>query len=62
MWAKVETQTGALRFKSFTGGGTGGADVTWVHVDLDAARCSDRYGAYTEINPLYESCKFYIRY
>ena len=44
---------------------------TWAQVNggfhnilstFDASRCSDRYGSYTEVNPLYNSCKFFIRY
>lgn len=31
-------------------------------VGLDASRWSDRYGSYTEVRPLYESCGFIIRY
>ena len=27
-----------------------------------ASYSSDRYGNYTEVNPLYNSCKFFIRY
>ena len=30
--------------------------------DFYASRCSDRYGNYTEVNPLYNSCKFFIKY
>ena len=29
---------------------------------FNAAYCNWRYGDYTEVNPLYESCKFFIRY
>ena len=32
------------------------------YLSFDASRCSDRYGSYTEVNPLYNSCKFFIRY
>ena len=31
-------------------------------ININASRCSDRYGNYTEVNPLYESCKYIIRY
>ena len=29
---------------------------------LSASYSSDRYGNYTEVNPLYNSCRFVIRY
>lgn len=36
----------------------------WTHGDIqfNASNYSDRYGDYTELNPLYESCNFYISY
>lgn len=30
--------------------------------NFNASNCSNRYGAYTEVNPLYESCLICIRY
>ena len=30
--------------------------------DFNAARVNNRYGSYTEVNPLYNSCKFIIQY
>ena len=36
--------------------------LSWGHILLDASGYSNRYGGYTEVNPLYESCKFCIRY
>lgn len=41
-------------------GNTGYARFTTF--SFDASRCSDRYGSYTEVNPLYNSCKFFIKY
>ena len=35
-----------------------GYAVIWI----DASYSSDRYGAYTEVNPLYNSCKYIICY
>ena len=58
-----------------SGGGTGPfTDVTtkgWAGSSerqnkhgftFNASRCSDRYGNYTEVNPLYESTLICIRY
>ena len=50
-----------------TGRGTDGVQgsanysvlISW---GFNASRCSNRYGDYTEINPLYNSCKYVIRY
>ena len=44
---------------SSSSGGNG-----WTHGDVQfyASNYSDRYGSYTEVNPLYESCNFYIHY
>lgn len=45
------------------GGGPGVYDKSCTRgVGLDAFRCSDRYGSYTEVRPLYESCKYIICY
>lgn len=50
---------------------TGTTHYTGTHVgdstsafgyDFSASRCSDRYGNYTEVNPLYNSCIFIIHY
>ena len=43
-------------------GGDNGVQLAWTNVNIDASRSSDRYGSYTEINPLYNSCKFLISY
>lgn len=40
---------------------TGEYHPGWT-VEFDASRSSDRYGNYPEVNPLYNSCKFLIRY
>ena len=32
------------------------------NMDFSASRSSNRYGNYTEVNPLYNSCKFFIKY
>lgn len=31
-------------------------------VGMDASLLSDRYGSFTEVNPLYSSCKYLIHY
>ena len=40
---------------------TGEYHLGWT-VEFDASRSSDRYGNYTEVNPLYNSCKYLIKY
>ena len=32
------------------------------HYQFDASSSCDRYGNYTEVNPLYLSCHFYLKY
>lgn len=32
------------------------------HIYFNAANSCNRYGNYTEVNPLYNSCKFFIKY
>lgn len=32
------------------------------NLNINASRSSDRYGSYTEVNPLYESCIFCIKF
>lgn len=39
-----------------------GSSVGGGYLYMDASRSSTRYGNYTEVNPLYNSCKFLIRY
>lgn len=34
----------------------------YMNTDFNASWSNDRYGSYTEVNPLYESCLMYIRY
>ena len=40
---------------------TGEYHQGWI-VDFDASRSSDRYGNYAEVNPLYNSCRYLIKY
>ena len=40
-----------------TGSGWGGQQY-----NFNAASVNNRYGNYTEVNPLYDSCKFIIQY
>ena len=40
----------------------GGGNHRKQQVIFDASACCDRYGDYTEVNPLYESCLFIIKY
>ena len=42
-------------------GGNSGL-YNYNYFSFNASRCSDRYGNYTEVNPLYNSCKFFIKY
>lgn len=42
---------------NYNGSNLGGLGVTF-----NASRSSDRYGSYTEVRPLYESCKYLISY
>ena len=46
------------------GGPIGGGANSLYHLsyNINASSSSDRYGYYTEVNPLYESCLFLIRY
>lgn len=41
-----------------------GSGSGWMqlYVAMDASRSSNRYGNYTEVNPLYESTKYMIKY
>lgn len=39
-----------------------GKGVKAIGTGFNASYCSDRYGNYTEVNPLYQSCLFYVRY
>ena len=51
---------GVLNASSFIPASTGARGDQ--KMTFDASRCSDRYGSYTEVNPLYNSCKFFIKY
>ena len=55
--------TGAL-FINGWGGDVGGTSSNMVHAAFafNLSYFSDRYGDYTEVNPLYESTKFFIKY
>ena len=43
-------------------GAHSGDTNTYAGYDFYASRCSDRYGNYTEVNPLYSSALMLIRY
>lgn len=42
----------------------GGVGSVWNYdgADFNAGNMNNRYGNYTEVNPLYNSCKYVIRY
>ena len=43
-------------------GGDNGLQLAWINVNINASRSSDRYGNYTEVNPLYTSTIFILKY
>ena len=59
----VNTMCGCFNFIASDLANVGnGSGWMQLYVDMDASRYSNRYGNYTEVNPLYNSCKFLIRY
>ena len=60
---KTATWSGAL-YATGWGGNAGGSSGNMAHVAfaVNSSYFSDRYGDYTEVNPLYESTKFFIKY
>ena len=40
----------------------GGGNLYHIFYDINASGCCDRYGSYTEVNPLYESVIFCIKH
>lgn len=40
----------------------GGGGLYHLSYNINASGCCDRYGSYTEVNPLYESCLICIHY
>ena len=53
---------GAFKYLEDSEWGYTGGDYKFMKTTFDASSCSDRYGSYPEVNPLYTSCKFIIHY
>ena len=66
MWiraGKASGTNGCLEYsKSETHSDNKGSTVGSGTLRFRASNYSDRYGNYTEVNPLYESCLFIIKY
>lgn len=75
--SEIPNITGTLNRTWVETGGTGALyrygqfGVNWLgsnlfgsacSIGIDASLSSNRYGSYTEVNPLYNSCKYLISY
>lgn len=65
-WSMVHNDHGGSLYPSdYTGTTYGGSPYTipaYGCFNIDASLSSDRYGNYTEVNPLYCSCGFAIKF
>lgn len=53
---------GGLKWRSVWASGNQGNNLQGAQLEFNATWSCNRYGTYTEVNPLYESCKFAICY
>ena len=54
--------TGAFTLLGNSEWGYTGGSFHFQRTSFNASNCSNRYGDYTEVNPLYNSCKFILKY